>query len=272
MSNWTGAGASILSTPSQGYALQTAMTELKRSLPWLTRSVSFTPIDGLSDGINPVFHLPVVPASGTVPANFYDASGAAHLGATVLDYDTGTVLFSAGSVPTTTVYTSYTAQALSDTKLIDLCKTGFDEMESRYPRNYALVISGGNDYVSSDSAAVTDPVCGSGNFSTSRSQVDFLLACCEYRATQAFYQEAAANAISYREDRVSGLMVDRSKQAAAYKDLITFLEAKLTEKYWTAMTDSGDADLFGQYIPGRQSNEFRATFPLWENSDQANGR
>ena len=93
-------------TPGSGYTLQTARTELKRILPWLTRTVDMEPLDGLANGTNKVFHLPITPADDATTVSFYDTNGTAVAGATVSNYDYGSVLFATGSVPSATVYAS----------------------------------------------------------------------------------------------------------------------------------------------------------------------
>jgi len=66
------------------YSLETASTELKRIVPWLTRDVDMEPLDGLVDGVNSLFHLPIVPASSSTAPTFYNQAGATQAGATVL--------------------------------------------------------------------------------------------------------------------------------------------------------------------------------------------
>src|SRR5512146_639467 len=107
MSDWTGIATAIpaadVTPPLAAYALETARLELKRSLPWLTRTVDHEPLDGLYDGANTAFHLPVAPADPDSALALYDASGTALDGYTVSSYDYGTVVFSSGSIPAATV-------------------------------------------------------------------------------------------------------------------------------------------------------------------------
>jgi len=252
------------------YTLEQARTDLKSRLPFLTRAVDMSMLDGIFDGAQTLFHLPIVPASETGLV-IYDDFGAPTTSFTVISYEAGSIRFDADAIPSVPMYATYTALLMSDAKLLLMCGAGFDEMQSRYARPYYLLESGGTTSISSDSSTVVDPVIGSLTFSTSRAQVDFLLGCIEYKLLQALASEAAYNAISYREERVGGLAVDRTKQPGAYEFLLEQAAQHLDEKMWTARNECDETG-FGQFIPGAQSNTYADTYDWWTDSRQATGR
>lgn len=265
----------FVGTPTPGglsaYALETARTELKRATPWLTQDVSFAPMTGLADGANTILHLPMTPADDTSAVTIYDSTGAEITNWSVVSYESGAVRFSAGSIPAAVPYASYTALGMPGSKLLNLCYGGFDEMQSRYRRDYYIVPSGNYHYISSSESEVVDPVCGSRTFSTSRAQVDLLLACCEYRLLRALQTEAAINNFAYREERVGGLMVDRTRQAPVYDPMIAEINQRIAEKLEAAREESGDTSAFGSFIPGARSDTYASGYDWWSDSEQARG-
>jgi len=254
------------------YSLETARTELKRVAPWLTADVAFAPLEGLADGVNPIFHLPNTPADPDSALSIHNlTTGLTVGGYTVLSYDAGSLRFSSGSIPTSTFYASYTAQAMSNTKLLDLCKAGFDDMQGRWSRPYYLVASSGATYISSSPTAVVDPTCGTGTFSTSRVQIDFLLACCEYTLIKGLMTDLALKNFAYREERLGGLMIDRSRNAGAMQPLLDLADKKAEQKLYAARSAADDTALFGDFIPGAQSDSYVAGYEWWSDSAQAQG-
>lgn len=253
------------------YSLEDARTTLKRSALWLTQDISMEPMLGLADGSNAVFHFSYTPVDADSTVTIYDASGVELDGYTVLSYDGGSVRFSSGSIPTSTVYASYTAQAVPDSKLLNICRAGFDDMQTRYRRDWYLVSSGGYNYISSSATEVIDPVCGSNTLSTSRVQIDFLNACCEYVLTRALYTDAALRNYAYREERVGGLMVDRSRQAETFRALLAEADKKANEKMAAARDEDGATSEWGSFIPGAQSDTYADAWEWWSKSKQATG-
>ena len=152
------------------YSLEQARTDLKRITPWITSTVSLEPLDGLYDGSNRVFHLPIIPASSDDTLTIYDNQGDTINSAnySVIDYDHGAIRFVASATPSSPRYATYTAQSISNTNLLSIAKAGFDDMEGRYQRHWTTISSGGYNYISSSPLVVTDPVCGLYLFSTSR--------------------------------------------------------------------------------------------------------
>jgi hypothetical protein len=264
----------ITGTPiasASAYSLEDARTTLKRITPWLTQDVSLEPVLGLTDGSNTVFHLPYTPVDADSSLTIYDADGGELDGYTMIGYDGGALRFSSGSVPTTTVYASYTAQAISNSKLLNVCRSGFDDMESRYRRDWRIVSVGGYSYISSSADSVVDPVCGSQTLSTSRVQIDFLNACCEYALTKALHTDAALRNYAYREERVGGLMVDRSRQADTFKTLLAEADKKADAKAAAARYEAGETSEWGSFIPGAQSDSYADGWEWWSTSKQARG-
>jgi hypothetical protein len=252
------------------YSTAAAVSDLKASLPWLVRSVSLQPLDGLFDGQNAIFHLPVVPANPDTPIIFYDNLGQPTSAGSIVSYDTGVIRFLPGQQPFDAVYVSYEAQLKPDSQLINLCRSGFRYMETRFRRNYHLVESAGVQYISSDANQVVDPLAyGERAFSQSEAQVGYYLTCCEYALLNDMMHESADQSLLYREERMGGLMVDRSKQMTAYKTLLDEVKARLEEQEWTARQENDPDSAYGTLLPGAQSDTYRNTWDWWSDSEQA---
>ena len=91
-------------------------------------------------------------------------------------------------------------------------------------------------------------------FLVHREQINFFLACCEYVLIKSMATEAALRNFQYREERIGGLMVDRSRQANAFDSMLKLADAKANETMAAAMEEMGDSlSEFGTFIPGRRA-------------------
>jgi hypothetical protein len=249
------------------YALSTALTELKRSDLWNEASVSYEPLVGMVDGDNRVFntaHAPI--ASLTVYDNELNLL-ALTTDYTVPSYVSGTVVF---VVPLSApAFASYTVQELTDTQLTNLLRDGLDEMELRWNRGLWFYGNGDSaDVISSSSAAALDPATGNSTFSTSRTQIALYLRCCEYRMALALQRRAANKAITYREERAGGLLVDTSKTPQAWELVLVRLNDDIQKAIVAAQDETAVA---GYYIPGTKSDDWVDNFDWWEDSKQERG-
>ncbi len=252
------------------YSLSTAITELKRTELWHEETVVYEPLEGLVDGTNTVFYTQQCPISSSDGITIYDAAGnTINSGSyTVESYAAGSVRFDVA--PTATRYASYTAQTLDDTALTNVVKAGFDKMEAEYNRNWYLVDSGGQTYISSSSSSVVDPVTGSYTFSTSRLQVKLYLLCCEYELVKAKAKYAAANYFRYRESRTGGVQVDRTQAAKDLMALLTIIQKDIADVVAACANQSGDTP-WGTYVPGTKSDVFLDQYDWFSDSRQDRG-
>jgi len=250
------------------YSLSDAVSELKRGMFWNERALTREPLEGLVDNSNKVFYLANFPVSSSGSLGIYDSSGSAVTAYTVESYETGVVVFTAA--PSEQYTASYTAQALTDAELTNTVRNGFDKMEQSYNRNWFLVASGDDTYISSDSSSVVDPVTGSYTFSTSRLQIALYLACCDYELVKARAKYAAAYHMRYRESRTGGVQIDRTKSADQLMGLLEIIQKDIDDIVVVCASQSDDTP-WGAWIPGGRSDVYDSTFDWWTDSKQDRG-
>jgi len=252
------------------YSTAQALVDLKRSLFWNEYAVIREPLEGLVDSLNKVFYTPQRPLSSVAGVTVYDSAGdeVSSGSYSVESYEAGTITFN--SAPAVRHYVSCTVQTLPDTMLDGVVLDGFDEMEARYNRNWYLTTSGGLTYVSSSPSSVVDPVCGGLVFSTSRLQIKLYLLCCEYALLKAQFKYAAANYFRYREGRVAGVMVDRSRNADQLRLALDVLDRDIEDAVMGAASQAGDP-VFGGYVAGTKSDIYLAQYDWWTGSKQSRG-
>jgi len=252
------------------YSLTTAVTELKRSLFWNEQAVSHEPLEGLVDGENKVFYAPHRPLSSTAGITVYDVEGNEFSSGSysVESYETATIVFN--TAPTKRYYGSYTVQGLTEAMLNNVVHEGSDEMEARHNRIWYLTSSGGSTYISSSATQVVDPVCGGLVFSTSRLQIKLYLLCCEYALVKALMKYAAANYFRYREGRVAGVMVDRSRNAEQLRLALDVLDRDIDDAVIGAGNQAGDS-VFGGYVAGTKSDLWLDQYDWWTGGKQWRG-
>lgn len=255
------------------YSLNQALVEVKYPLSWLTQPIDMEPLDGLFDGTSRVFHARSTPMSTSDPVALYDydlapvSSGSY----TVVNYDSGTLAFTVP--PAKQVYASYTQQSLTDTFLLGVCREGFADMQSRYPRPLWLVSDGGSTYVSGDPATVTDPIMGASTlpFSQSNIQTGFLTRCCAYSLYRSMQANAALGSMVYREERVGGLSVDTSKRSGDLRALVEAMNERANEAMKAVYREENPTGAYGSFVPGAQSDLYKYGYEWWSHSEQANG-
>ena len=240
---------------------ENAVTDIKRRLLWLSKSYAMQPLAGMVDGTNHIFSLMDVPVD-SASLHLYEGSGTEVTAFTLVDDETGSISFA--TAPTVQVYATYKKQAITDTRLAELAVDAFMEMESRYPRGWCLY----NDlYVSSSASELVDPDVGSGQtFSTSLIQRQFFLLCFEYTMAVQQEREATLNAVSIREDRLSGAAVDTTKSPDAHRKSVDALDKRINLILGQILTGGSN---FGGFVPGAQSDEYAEGWDWWSNSQQA---
>ena len=249
------------------YTLSTAITELKRSMLWNERAVVREPLEGLPDGSNMVFYTAQRPISST-GITVYDNTGTEYSSGsyTVDSYEFGTVRFTVSS-PTSTYYISYTAQSLTDAQLTDIVKNGFDKMEQEYNRNWYIT----SDSISSNASVVVDPTVGASlTFSASRLHVSFYLLCCEWALAFALRKYAAFNYFRYRENRASGVQIDKSRNADQLKEIMADLQQQIDAVVQQAANQADDSP-WGSFVPGSHSDQWSNSWDWWTDSKQDRG-
>lgn len=249
------------------YTLEAARTTLKGRLLWLAKKVVREPLEGLVSG--KVFHLPYAPAQEDSVVVYDSAGATVGTGAYTLDEEAGSVVFTTAIGAAHSA--SYTYQAYTDAQLLNFCKEGFDNMQREYPRPL-YVVSSGDNYVSSTTSTVTDPVLGTTTFGDSRIQQDFLITCSEYALVKALWQQATMEAIDVREG-ITGMRVDRSKRPATMLPSLEEIERRVEDAAFVAADEADDTGaLFeGGVIPGAKSDDYSNRYDWWTDSEQERG-
>lgn len=259
-----GGGQGTLITPvSSAFSSDDAFAMLLRRNPWMTQRVVQEPVIGLVDGVNTRFNLASPPAV-TASATLMRSDGVAVV-PSAIDYDSGAILVS--SAPTLSLYASYTHSLLASADAYGLFEEGFALMESMWPRGYFLVATGDVKAISSSMSAVIDPVISTTTFSARVAQTALAVDCMYYVWVQSSLAEATYNAIAVREQRASGLQIDRTRQPDAFKSMIEMAERRLLASLPYAMVDAGvETDLYeGGAIAAIRSN-WNAVNSWWQTS------
>ena len=243
----------------------------RRSTLLKQRKISRDPLSGLLDGSNRVFHTQYYPTLSSGSMSVY-VSGTSLVVSSV-DYDTGEVTLS-GS-PSAQPMASYTFIPLTSPQFKSLLIDGFDEMQSRWVRSgYKLSSGSMAPWVepTEDSAAIylvyenasgslCDPVIsGSVVFSRSRTQINFYMACCEFRFLERMHAESAMNAIGFREGR-GGASFDRQRVPDAMRELLGMKERQLIMAMKSAMDEQlTDDSHLGVSFGGPHSEDYEDNF------------
>lgn len=253
------------------YTLTDAVTALKAQVYWLTRAISFEPLKGLVDGDNKVFHLPYVPAaSGTL--TIYDPDGATvSSGYTVNSYDTGQITFTTALAETR--FASYTAQAFTDTEMSDICTEGFAEMQTRYPRGWYLVSSGGSTYLSTDASTPTEPTVGGVAFNANPVQKKLWHMCNRYALLQRMRERSVVEDHLFKESgRIASMMIDTVQRPKNIAEALADLSKLIDSAVLAAQSNAGDSDsAFGDAVGGAHSDEYLDAYNWWPTSRQGRG-
>ena len=262
-------------------ALETILEDLRNSQLWHETSIVREELEGTVDGINVVSRLPLAPALQSDGITIYASSGSVipSTDYTVESWDAGVVVF---TNPITVGYptVSYTASEISQANGLNIVKKGYDELQSRYHRDWYLIASGGSTYISSTaSPTITDPPTGDLTVSTSRRQRYALVLATEYALAQAkLRQESFHGGFMYRESMTSGVQVDRRQSVANLLSLIEHLDKALDGALDAALQEQSLDVSFGSYLPGATSEtSARDTgtpydrYTWWEDSDQGRG-
>ena len=239
MPTGSGTGTPIDTIPSpSAFSSSDAFLAMLRRNPWMSQRVVQEPVVGLIDGINTRFNLASPPAVN-YSALFITSSGVAVV-PTALDYDSGAILLA--SAPITSIYASYTHSLLANTNAYGLFEEGFALMESMLSRGYFLVATGDVKAISSSASTVVDPVVSTTTFSAHVQQTALVVDCMYYAWVQSSLAEATYNAMAVREQRASGLQIDRTRQPDAFKSMIEMAEKRLSASLIAALVDAGEED------------------------------
>lgn len=247
MTDWAGSLTPI--APSTQPGITSVVTYLE-GLSWLSRPVGGQALEGLTDGTNRVFRVPFAPIATSPAPAFYTLGSATRTTLVVssTNYDTGEVIFA--SAPATTPFCDYTVLAVTGRILANASVNGFAEMQVRWRRS--IFIYNGNVSGSSTSQVDTE-------FADSAVQNAFLNRCAEYELCRMLATDATFNAVSYREERMGGLLVDTSKRPKDWDTLLKSLLELLRTTEDAARSEMGESDGFGTFLPGPQLIDGRWT-------------
>lgn len=260
----TGSGTGTPITPSSGaFTSSDAFAALLRRNPWMSQRVVQEPVVGLIDGVNLRFNL-ASPPGVAYTATLIRSDGVAVVPYSI-DYDSGALVLS--SAPTQSIYASYTHSLLSNSDAAGLFEEGFALMESLWSRTYYIVATGDVWVISSSSSTVVDPVILTSTFSSRVRQTTFVVDCMYYAWVQSALGEATYNAMAVREQRASGLQIDRTRQPDAFKNLIEIAEKRLEASLVFALDDAGVVgDYYGGGAIGAIRSNWNALNSWWQTS------
>lgn len=250
------------------YSISDVVSSMKAMMPWMSTPVAGDPLNGLVDGVNKRFRTSSAPIEE--PVTVTDSAGAP-VAVHSVDYLVGLVTLV--SAPTAPCYASYVHVLAVDATLAAYAVQGFRHMEIMLPRGYHLVQVGTERYVSADSATVVDPPIGDSTFSARPAQTTFLDLCALLAFLESRHIEAAMNAMTLREERIGGLMIDRGRQPAAFEALIGRTRERVRQACEAAANDAGLSYALyeGGIVPGARSDYYTDAMDWWRMSRQRSG-
>lgn len=210
---------------------------------WMSQSIDSEPMTGLVNGSNRVFSVSFTPASSITVADYLGNE----LGVLSSNGDTGVVVLE--NPPINTVFASYQHTVVKPSYVNGIASAAVSFMESLWTRGYSMVESSGSYYLSSDPLTVVDDTIYS-----SLAQRKFLADCVFYTWVRSYYLEATMNSIAYREQRASGLNIDRSRQPQAFDAMLKLARDNVETSMKAAMTEAGE-DAYGTLVPGRATSQ-----------------
>jgi hypothetical protein len=236
------------------------MRDIKRFVT--IRRVARDPLSGIVDGSNRHFFSTYSPIYQSVSSiSLFEGTTPVSSGSYQTDYDGG--LVAVDIAPSQQLYATYDLCQHTNTELKRILMSAFDHMEAELARGFRLS-SGSLAFVEAteDStniyvvgkSGVTDPVCGSLVFSTSRIQRGLLWACIEYTLSLRKL-DAAADGFMWREDR--GITVDKSRMTQGRLSQLEFIN-KRVKFYRMAAADEyyTGADHLGRYVSSPATKEY----------------
>jgi len=195
---------------------------------WMSQAVVKEPLIGLVNGVNKVFFVGSTPATSITVVDYLGNA----LTVTSSDGESGSVVLA--SAPVNTVFATYSVTMVKPSAVNGIASASVSLMESLWPRGYSLVTSGDTLYLSSVTTSVIDTV-----IAPSQVQRRFLADCVFYTWVRSYYLEATMHGIAYREQRASGLQVDRSRQPGSFDTMLKLARENLQASLNAAMLDSG---------------------------------
>lgn len=217
------------------YALSDIASSLLQRHPWMQESVSLEPMIGIVDSQNKTFHTANSPTLSPMTV----VSDGVTVTPSSINYDTGMVVLSVA--PTTTIVCSYTFSTLTTAQLWAIAEQGFSLAQSMLPRPWYLYDPGGGvaKVITTTAGSDVEPEVGGLDLSDNVVQTKFLVDATYVVLLEQQWAEAAARGISYREQRIGGLSVDRTKQADSYKTLLDAARETLDRSMAQAIHDGG---------------------------------
>lgn len=235
------------------------LTDIKRAFPWAKQKFSRVALVGLVDGSNTTFHARHFPLQ---EVSVYNAVGSG-LGYDSVDEEAGRISLSVA--PSSTAYADYVMVERTDDELKDILQVGFDEMERRWSRGWALSTSG--DAVNVVDSTGADPsVHGTTLFSASRAYIGILMLCARYTYLQQQGEYAAIHGLSYRQE--GGFSADNRSRAPQIQSALTALDRRINRSIETVMAGLNPTEL-GDYLKPLKSDTYKGVFRWQGRGDQA---
>ena len=252
------------------------VADLGRSVLFRTRLIKRDALSGPVDGSNKVFRSTYYPMLSSGSIIVYTDGSVVSPADYSVDYEAGVVVFT--TAPPGQPEADYTYTQLTSSQFIDILMAGFDEMEGRWNREFVLS-SDGTTYVRATQAstniylavksatnAVTDPPFRETTFSGSRTQIRFLIACCEYGLLQMRAEDAAPSLYTFREG-TGGLTVDKSRIPANLERSLERKERQLARLMAEAQAEYyEDGEAWGAYVAPPMTEEYEDVYQWQEDA------
>lgn len=248
-----------MAAPAYNLATSGFLAFTRISLSLDQRKRSRDPLSGALDGSNKVFYTNFFPllTSGSSPLVVYD--GVTQVAGTA-DYDSGEVVLSAA--PTNQPLATYTYTPYTAVQVTRFLLTGFEMLESLWPRAYKVVTSAGAlaDETSAQLLVAdkngADPDVGQGLlFSQSYLNQALLAAAADYAMNLNVMAQAGRNDHMLREG-MRGMMIDKSRRPQNLDLVIGRLREALDELLEAAQTASLGTSVYGGFIASPHTLEY----------------
>lgn len=212
------------------------------------RTIARDPLSGLVDSANKVFFSSYAPIQSSGSVVVRDSSGS-KIGGT-FDADTGEIELT--SAPSSQPVATYTFTPYTVSQQLSFLIQGFQEMESRWFRGWALQDVDGvsadensaNIYVVNSSGS--DPSTGQSTFGTSQAQIGFFMSCVRYVYLLTQLTGSAIGDFMWRES-MRGMTVDQSKRPGNLDKAVERAEGAMVSAMYNAQDEHYTA---GEHLGG----------------------
>lgn len=207
------------------------------------RKIPRDPLSGVVNGINKIFYTNYFPILSSGSLTVYDSAGSTYAG--TVDLDTGEVEVVAApsnQLAATYAYTPYTVAVQ-----LGFLISGFQVMESFWPRGFRLLDSGGNPADEDSDALIVDDGSGGDPFTGKATQLGLFVAACRYTYLLTLLTGAANTDYAWRET-ARGMSVDKSRRPGNLAQAVETAKALLDQALGDAQIAWYNGDNLGAFV------------------------